>query len=107
MKSILLLTSVSLLFFTATCNNQTSNDNKSMDTTTSIEVEGTIEAIGMTSWQYGTHTLTNDEDFYALRSKTVKLDQYEGKTVTIVAQKIDGYPVDGGPEFLEVLKIKD
>ena len=107
MKSILLLTSVSLFFFTATCNNQTSNDNKSMDTTTSMEVEGTIEAIGMTSWQYGTHTLTNDEDFYALRSKTVKLDQYEGKTVTIVAQKIDGYPVDGGPEFLEVLRIKD
>ena len=107
MKLIILLTSVSLLFFTATCNNQTSNDNKSMDTTTSIEVDGTIEAIGMTSWQYGTHTLTNDENFYALRSKTVKLDQYEGKTVTIVAQKIDGYPVDGGPEFLEVLKIKD
>ncbi|HSP83815.1 MAG TPA: hypothetical protein VLN72_08785 [Gillisia sp.] len=106
MKSILLLTSVSLFFFTATCNNQTSN-NKSMDATTSIEVEGTIEAIGMTSWQYGTHTLTNDENFYALRSKTVKLDQYEGKTVTIVAQKIDGYPVDGGPEFLEVLSIKD
>ena len=106
MKSILLLINVSLFFFTATCNNQTSND-KSMDTTTSIEVEGTIEAIGMTSWQYGTHTLTNDEDFYALRSKTVKLDQYEGKTVTIVAQKIDGYPVDGGPEFLEVLRIKD
>ncbi|MEP6261417.1 MAG: hypothetical protein ABJ092_07555 [Gillisia sp.] len=106
MKLILLLTSLTLFFFTATCNNQTSNE-KSMDTTTSIEVEGTIEAIGMTSWQYGTHTLTNDEDFYALRSKTVKLDQYEGKTVTIVAQKIDGYPVDGGPEFLEVLRIKD
>ena len=106
MKLILLLTSVTLFFFTATCNNQTSNG-KSMDTTASIEVEGTIEAIGMTSWQYGTHTITNDEDFYALRSKTVKLDQYEGKTVTIVAQKIDGYPVDGGPEFLEVLKIKD
>lgn len=106
MKFFLLLTSVTLFFFTATCNNQTSNE-KSMDATTSIEVEGTIEPIGMTSWQYGTHTLTNDQDFYALRSKTVKLEQYEGKTVTIVAQKIDGYPVDGGPEFLEVLKIKD
>ena len=106
MKLILLLTSLTLFFFTATCNNQTSNE-KSMDTATSIEVEGTIEAIGMTSWQYGTHTLTNDENFYALRSKTVKLDQYEGKTVTIIAQKIEGYPVDGGPEFLEVLRIKD
>ena len=104
MKLIILLTSVTLFFLTATCNNQTRN-NKSMDATTSSEVEGKIEAIGMTSWQYGTHTLTNDENFYALRSKTVKLDQYEGKTVTIVAQKIDGYP--GGPEFLEVLRIKD
>src|SRR5690606_23843793 len=71
MKLILLLTSLTLFFFTATCNNQTSND-KSMDAATSIEVEGKIEAIGMTSWQYGTHTLTNDENFYALRSKTVK-----------------------------------
>ena len=106
MKLILFLTSVTLFFFTATCNNQTSN-NKSMEAATSIEVEGKVEAIGMTSWQYGTHTLSNDKDFYALRSKAVNLAQYEGKTVTIVAQKIDGYPVDGGPEFLEVLKIKD
>ena len=78
-----------------------------MDATKSIEAEGKIEAIGMTSWQYGTHTLTNDENFYALRSKTVNLQQYEGKTVKIIAEKVEGYPVDGGPEFLEVLSIKD
>lgn len=106
MKTILFLTALSLFFFTATCNNKTSN-NKSMDATTSIEVEGKVEAIGMTSWQYGTHTLTNDENFYALRSKAVKLEQYEGKNVKIVAEKIEGYPVDGGPDFLEVLSIKD
>ena len=106
MKLILLLTSITLFFFTATCNNQTSND-KSMDATTSMEIEGKIEAIGMTSWQYGTHTLSNDKDFYALRSKAVKLEQYEGKIVTIIAEKIVGYPVDGGPKFFEVLSIKN
>ena len=78
-----------------------------MDATTSMEIEGKIEVIGMTSWQYGTHTLSNDKDFYALRSKAVKLEQYEGKNVKIIADKIEGYPVDGGPEFLEVLSIKD
>lgn len=105
MKSISLFTIVFLYFFTATCNNQQTQT--SMNTKTNIEVEGKIEAIGMTSWQYGSHTLTNDETFFALRSEKVDLKQYEGKNVRVTASKVDGYPVDGGPEFLEVLSIKE
>ncbi|QED38597.1 hypothetical protein FK178_13100 [Antarcticibacterium arcticum] len=105
MKSISLLTTLFLYFFTATCNNQTTKT--SMETPNKIEVEGKIEAIGMTSWQYGTHTLTNDDTFYALRSEKIDLQQYEGKTVKVTATKVEGYPVDGGPEFLEVYSIKE
>jgi hypothetical protein len=68
---------------------------------------GTIEAIGMTTYQYGTHTLNNDQDFYALKSDVIELSQYEGKKVNITATKIEGYPVDGGPIYLNVLQISE
>lgn len=68
---------------------------------------GTIEATGITSYQYGTHTLETENSFYALRSKQVDLARYEGENVTIRAVKIEGYPVDGGPEYLEVLSVEE
>lgn len=94
----LFLSSLFLFFFTATCSNATHTEH--------MEVTGTIEQQGMTSYQYGTHTLTNDETFYALKSEKVDLDEYVGKTVTVIADKISGYPLDGGPEYLMVLEIK-
>lgn len=100
MKLISTSAAVILLILTATCNSTSGNDN-------SMEITGTIEAIQMTSWQYGTHTISNDTIFYALRSAKVDLVGYEGQTVTIKASKIEGYPVDGGPEYLEVEEIKD
>ena len=72
-----------------------------------MEITGTIKAIEMSSWQYGTHTISNDENFYALRSEKIDLKVYEGKTVKIKAEKISGYPVDGGPEYLKVHEIKE
>ena len=71
-----------------------------------MEITGSIAQQGMTSYQYGTHTITNEETFYALKSDKVNLDDYLGETVTIVAKKISGYPLDGGPDFLMVLEIK-
>lgn len=70
-----------------------------------MDIMGTIKAIEMSSWQYGTHTISNDETFYALRSDKIDLKNYEGKKVRIKAEKISGYPVDGGPEFLKVHEI--
>lgn len=105
MKTILSLTALILVLFTATCNNQTTN--KTMETKDALEVEGELEAIGMTSWQYGTHTLTNDETYFALRSEKIDLKKYEGKVVSLRARKVEGYPVDGGPDLLEVLSIKE
>ncbi|APG60679.1 hypothetical protein [Christiangramia salexigens] len=71
------------------------------------EYSGTIESVGMTSYQYGTHTLEVGEAFYALKSDTVDLGNFVGKTVTIKATKVPGYPIDGGPIYLNVISIKD
>lgn len=100
-----------LLFFTATCNNTTGVEEKSPSATITqdaMEITGTIQPQGITSYQYGTHTITTvDDQFYALKSNAVDLDDYVDEEVTIVAEKIEGYPVDGGPDFLLVLEVKE
>lgn len=95
-----LLSGLVLFFFTATCNNTTAQTEK-------MEFTGTIQQQGITSYQYGTHTISNDGTFYALKSETVDLDDYLDEEVTIVAEKIKGYPLEGGPEFLMVLEVKN
>jgi hypothetical protein len=67
-----------------------------------IEITGTIQKQGITSYQYGTHTISG----YALRSTSVDLDNYINQNITVVGYKIDGYPIDGGPDYIEVEEIK-
>jgi len=67
-----------------------------------IEITGTIQKQGITSYQYGTHTISG----YALRSNSVDLDNYINQNITVVGYKIDGYPIDGGPDYIEVEEIK-
>ena len=88
-----------IFFFTATCSSTTTQQD-------TMEITGTIEPQGITSYQYGTHTISNEEQFYAIRSEVVDLDDYVGKTVTVTAEKIEGYPLEGGPDYLLILKIK-
>ena len=99
-----------LLISAQTCNNTSeTKDTKPTEVNTSekMEITGTIEQQGMTSYQYGTHTLTTaDDEYYALKSDAVKLDNYISKEVTIVAEKIEGYPLSGGPDYLLVLEVK-
>ena len=92
-KSLYIVTIIGLLVIS--CNSSKKN-------TDIVEVTGTIQKQGITSYQYGTHTISG----YALRSSTITLDDYINQNVTIVGSKIEGYPVDGGPEFIEVKKIK-
>ena len=77
------------------CNNAPNNSNN-------VEITGTIQKQGITIYQYGTHTISG----YALRSSSITLDDYVNQMVTIVGQKIEGYPVDGGPEYIDVKNIK-
>lgn len=98
---VIILSGITLMFFTATCQNTTSNSKDHM------EITGTIQQQGITSYQYGTHTISNEnDDFYALTSEGINLDDYLEKEVTIKAEKIEGYPVDGGPDYLRVLEVK-
>ena len=68
-----------------------------------VEVNGTIQKQGITSYQYGTHVLPG----YALRSGSLDLDNYMGQVVTVVGYLVEGYPVDGGPDYIEVEEIKE
>ncbi|WP_157491651.1 hypothetical protein [Flammeovirga sp. SJP92] len=93
LKVFFLLLSMSLIGFSCAKNDVNSN---------SVELTGVIEEQGITTYQYGTHTLSG----VALRSNTVNLDEYVDKKVTIIGHKVEGYPVDGGPDFIEVDEIK-
>ena len=67
-----------------------------------IEATGKIQQQGITTYQYGTHCLAG----YALRSSVINLNNYIGQTVTVVGHLVEGYPIEGGPDFLEVEEIK-
>ncbi|MBZ9628852.1 hypothetical protein LB450_12125 [Psychroflexus sp. CAK1W] len=70
------------------------------------EYKGLLQAQGITSYQYGTHTLQTKDSLYALKSERINLDNYIGKTITLTAEPIEGYPVDGGPGYLNVIGVK-
>lgn len=71
-----------------------------------IELTGIIREQTETTYQYGTHILSFQGTTYALKSQEIDLSVYLDQKVTLVGKKIEGYPVDGGPEYIEVLKIR-
>lgn len=105
-----LIIGMSLLITTQTCNHNEQEEEGSASAIlkeNTMEVTGTIQEQGITSYQYGTHTITTvNDEYYALKSVAVDLDDYIDKEVSIVAEKIEGYPLSGGPEYLLVLEVK-
>lgn len=89
--------------FAAACGSR--KENKVQDGL--MVIQGVLEEQGITSYQYGSYTLTADDGFYALSSAEVNLKPYVGKEVEIRATKIEGYPVDGGPLYLQVTHVKE
>ncbi|WP_406826051.1 hypothetical protein [Pedobacter sp. KACC 23697] len=79
---------------------------KNAEKSGTVTANGTIEKLGITTFQYGTHVLKADNKTYALKSETLNLDSYLDKKVTIKGKKVIGYPVDGGPELVEVTLVK-
>jgi hypothetical protein len=71
-----------------------------------IKVAGQVEKMGMTTFQYGTHLLKASNKTYALKSSSIKLDKYVGKQIKVTGLKVAGYPVDGGPELIDVTLIE-
>ncbi len=73
-----------------------------------ITEEGTIKQQGTTTYMYGTHILLNEtgQTSYALKSDTINLDNYIDQRVAVTGNLIAGYPVDGGPDYLNVISIQ-
>jgi len=69
-----------------------------------VEIEGVIQKQGITTYQYGTHILKGKKT-YALTSKKVSLNEYIGKKVKIQGTFISGYPIEGGPQYINVKNI--
>ncbi len=99
MKFFSIIFGVVFLLFAATCNHGKSSDN--------MKITGKLQPRGITSYQYGTHIINSKDKVYALKSKKISLEDYEGETVTITGKKVEGYPLEGGPVLLEVLKLKE
>ena len=70
-----------------------------------LTLKGTVEQMGMSTFQYGTHLLKTGSKTYALKTTTIKLDDYVGKEVSITGSKVEGYPVENGPELLNYIFI--
>lgn len=99
MKAIILSLVTSFILLSSTCDRENTEEQ--------MQLTGTIESQGITSYQYGSHVLNAEDEFYALKSEKLNLDNFIGKEVTISGSKIDGYPVDGGPDFILVTEVKD
>lgn len=72
---------------------------------TKMDGGGTIKEQGITTYMYGTHSIEISGTTYAIKSSHVNLNDYLDQYVTIHAEKVSGYPVDGGPELLEVISV--
>jgi hypothetical protein len=71
-----------------------------------IILSGTIAKQGITTYQYGAYIINTTDEIYALRSNTIDLENYVAKSVTLTAEKISGYPVENGPDYLEVKSVQ-
>lgn len=73
-----------------------------------ISASGVVKKQGITTYMYGTHVLRDEAagKLYALRSSKVDLDKYVGQKVTVTGCLVPGYPVEGGPDYLEVSAVK-
>ena len=92
---------ISLCLIIASCSCSKKTDSATTDLT------GTLQKQGITTYMYGTHILmTNAGPAYALRSDDINLDNYINKVIDIQGTKVPGYPVDGGPDYINVTSVK-
>lgn len=73
-----------------------------------VRKTGTIHHQGITTYQYGSHILIDNDGnlVYALRSNNVNLDNFVGDEVEIWGAFVEGYPVEDGPDFVDVTEVK-
>ncbi len=78
---------------------------KEKNTNGIVQLSGKIEKLEMSTFQYGTHVLKQGKKIFALRSTKVQLDSYVDKEVIIKGVKVEGYPVENGPDFIDVQEV--
>jgi hypothetical protein len=77
---------------------------------------GVLQKKEMSSYQYGTHVLNGkslsgnpnqQKTIFALKAgRKINLNKFAGKKVIITGKKIAGYPLESGPELIEVSAIE-
>ena len=113
MKYILLILAFASLALSSCKTQETAKEDIKLEETEqnaqlqkAMSITGVLAQQGITTYQYGTHTLKTENQFYALRSKDVQLDQYVGRKVKVIGESIAGYPLSGGPKYIKVLRIE-
>jgi opacity protein-like surface antigen len=76
----------------------------------SVMATGAMERLDITSYQYGSHAITDEASgaFYVLNSDVVDLDAYDGQRVTVYGTLVPGYEsgqVEGGPPLVYVTEV--
>ncbi|AOM79215.1 hypothetical protein [Pedobacter steynii] len=99
MKKLLILLVAGFAF--AGCSTMKPSGDKNM-----IELSGKIQKSGMTTYQYGSHTIQSGDKTYALKSTAVDLDTFADKDVVLKGTKVAGYPVENGPDLIDVKEVK-
>lgn len=78
---------------------------------TVIQATGKLEKPEVTTYQYGSHAITDEasgED-YALKSSIVDLEPYVGQRVTLYGALVPGYEdgqIEGGPPLIDVYQVE-
>jgi hypothetical protein len=69
-----------------------------------VTATGFIKKQGITTYMYGTHFLLDEkgQTLYALRSDNIALNKYINRKVTVKGYLVKGYPIDSGPNYLNV-----
>ncbi len=71
-----------------------------------ITLTGRVEKLGLTPFRYGSHSIKMRGQVYSIKSSSINLDNYLDRQVIIKGNKVPGYPLEGGPELIEVTDIK-
>jgi hypothetical protein len=120
----LLILVVVIVFIACSGKNNATNLNSSKSNNAELKSESSIQMYNgkvskqeVTIYQYGTHSLIgnlldgNPDNFhnitlFALKSDSINLDKWIGKHVIINGQEIEGYPVENGPKYINVLQVE-
>jgi hypothetical protein len=65
--------------------------------------QGTVQRQGITFYQYGDYVLRQDEQtICAMKNGAANIEPWVGRFVYIKGCEVPGYPLEGGPPFVEV-----